>query len=130
MTKKEIKIERFHSMRPTDYPIVEHLEINQAVSRDRLTYEMSLTLTLRSPNDSDNSRLVLSFSKVRNLKLDPENAELSLSRLLILPKNEGWEDVNYIVFNDEQDVEFSFVCDGFEANFVNTNEMLSSFGPV
>ncbi|MBA2379550.1 MAG: hypothetical protein H0V76_08245 [Blastocatellia bacterium] len=120
MTEKEIKIEQFHSVRPTKYPLVEHLEIKQELSRERLTYEMSLMLTLRSSNDSDSSRLVLSFSKVRNLKLNPENAEISFSLLLILPMNEGWEDVSFRVFNDEQNVEFSFFCDDFEANLVDS----------
>ena len=118
MTKKELKIEQYHSIRPTRYPIVEHMQVDQEVSRERSIYNLSLVITLRSRSESDASRLLLSFSKVRNLRLNPENAEISFSLLTIVPVIDGWEEVSFKVFNDEQDIEFSFFCDDFEANLV------------
>ena len=110
--KAEIKIERYNELRPTNYPVVENMSIDQDLFFDR---SMSLSLTLRSRDISIKNHLELSFSKVRDLQFDPDGSEISFSLLRIVALNDGWEDVQYKVFNDEQDLEFSFLCDDFEA---------------
>jgi hypothetical protein len=109
---EDSKIAAYHNLKPLKYSTVEKLTIDQPI---RDGGRMFLVLTLRSRNEADRSRLVLSFTKVRNLKLDPYNSYLDFSLLLIVGLDDGWEEVNYKVFNDEQDVEFSFICDDFTA---------------
>ena len=110
--KAETKIERYNQLRPTRYNLVENMSIGQDLFGDK---SMSLSLTMRSRDTSIRDHLVLSFSKVRNLQFDPDGSEIYFSLLTILPVNDGWEDVRFRVFNDEQDLEFSFFCDDFEA---------------
>lgn len=110
--KAETKIERYNQLRPTKYNVVENMSIDQQVFGEQST---SLSLTMRSRDTSISDHLVLSFSKVRNLQFDPDGSEIFFSLLRILPVNDGWEHVRFRVFNDEQDLEFSFFCDDFEA---------------
>ena len=114
--KPERKIERYNELRPTNYPVVENMSIDQDLFFDR---NMSLSLTLRSRDISTKNHLELSFSKVRNLQFDPDGSEIRFSLLTIVAVvDDGWEDVRFKVFNDEQDLEFSFLCDDFEAALV------------
>ena len=116
MNRKDSKIERYQSLRRAGHSIVEKFTLEQQIPDGWNGYEMTLMLTLRTRSNSDTSRLVLSFSKVRDLRLDPRNSEINFSLLTIVPMNDGWEGVNFRVFNDEQDIDFSFLCDDFEAN--------------
>lgn len=118
MTNKELKIEQYYSIQPTKYSIIERLQIDQEVSYENHLYQLSLVITLRTTDDSDANRLVLSFSKVRELHLSPGISALQLSFLNIVHVDGQWEDVNYKVSESEQDIEFSFLCDDFTATVV------------
>ncbi|MBX7060406.1 MAG: hypothetical protein K1X52_02005 [Pyrinomonadaceae bacterium] len=112
MNKKERNLEEFRTLKGSDYSVVEELTLHQQLPDGWNTYELRVDLTLRNRDDSE-GRLALSFSKVRNFRFNPRGSELYFSLLTILPVNDGWEDVNYKVFNAEQDVEFSFFCNDF-----------------
>lgn len=115
MTNKELKIEQYQALQPIKYSIVEHFRVDQEVSRENDLYQLSLVLTLRSTSDFEVSRLILHFSKVRELHLSLGISALQFSFLNIVPVDGQWEDVNYKVFESAQDVDFSFFCDDFTA---------------
>lgn len=118
MSERQTKIAIYNSLHPLDYTFLEHLALDQC----HRPYELSLYITLLNRRESGGKRLALSFSKVRNLRLNPEQSELSFSLLSIVPFNDGWEDVNFKVFNDEQDVEFSFYCSDFTAKVIECSD--------
>jgi hypothetical protein len=104
-----------------EYTIVEKFTLDQQIPDEWNSYGLALALTLRKRSNSDARRLGLSFSQVRDLRLDPGNSEISFSLLRIVPMNDGWEGVNFKVFNDEQDVDFSFLCEDFEVNLLQVH---------
>ena len=114
MMQKQTKIDEYFSLRPTEYSVVERLCVEQDTFG-----QMSLTLSLFKRDKSEPERLILSFSKVRNLVVNPDGFQLALSFLNIIPVDDQWEDVNFRVFEDEQGMEFSFICNDFECEIRN-----------
>ena len=116
--EKKTKIEHYYGLRPTRYPVVENLSIDQQISDPIHVGELSLSITLCSRDNSDVRRLVLLFSRVRNLRLNPGGFALAFSFLNIVSVDDQWEGVSFKVFEDEQ--ELDFLCDDFEATLVES----------
>ena len=115
MSREDTEIEQYYSLRPTDFHDIERVEIRQTNASG--TMSVTLQIELRAKEVADTRRLILSFRGVKNLTFIPsEVSVLYISFLQIVStENRQWEGVNYRVFESEQDAEFSFFCQDFDA---------------
>jgi hypothetical protein len=116
MTDYERALEHYQSLDPTLFDVLDRFEVCQNHSSEDEQYEISLEIRLRSlENEEDDlRRLRLSFSGVRNLKVDFQGfMHFPLINIRSI-RHYQWEKLNYEV-EDAENNTFSFVCKDFEA---------------
>jgi len=117
MTEEYTTIERYYSLKPTDFPILERLEIQQSMTVDEVSPpELRLEIKLRPRGRTDHRRLFLSFLGVRELQLrQPSWSEVQFTFLEInSTQTQQWENLRYKVKESEED-SLSFFCKRFHA---------------
>src|SRR5437773_178423 len=107
MNHEDAIIERFHAifrdLRPHDLARIE-LDVT---ARERGS-PIDMTLVLRPQNRSDARSVLLSFRGVTNLRFNPASSGLYFGLLEIRSRRDRqWEDLNYEVFDAEQDNDIS-----------------------
>lgn len=119
MLREDTAIAYYSSLHPTDYHDLERFELRQMVSFG--VWDVSLEVEMRPKNGSDNQRLILLFEGVRNLKYIPSTVGgLYFAFIQIVSiADRYWEDINYQVFESEQDTELSFICREFHAKIIS-----------
>lgn len=115
MLNEDQGIAYYYSLRPIGFHDLIRLEIRQTVSFG--AWDTTLEVELRAVDKLDTRRLLLFFAGVRNLKLIPSECSIiHFSSIEVYSIAErGWEDINYKVFESEQDAELSFICREFYA---------------
>jgi hypothetical protein len=117
MTDHEKIIEQYKSLDPTCFDILDRFEVYQPCRSEDEQHVVSLQIWLRMlENENDDlQRLQLSFSGVRNLKVDFQGF-MHFPRIHIRSIHHyQWEKLNYEV-EDVENRTFSFVCATFEAS--------------
>jgi hypothetical protein len=115
MTAKDVKIDYYYSLKPTDFPLLEKLELYQNVPPQQSPSDLSLKIELRPDNTEDNRRLYLSFEGVVNLRLVPWSSFVQFSLIEIKPiSDRQWEHLKYEVGEIEENT-LSFLCRDFNA---------------
>lgn len=115
--KEQDKIKEYHSLCPGDFRVVSRIGIVQRIFPEVDTPELTLELDLTSETGNDSRRLALSFTGVRNLRLQqPSWSLFQMTTLQIMSIAEDqWEGLKYKVRDDEED-SVSFTCSDFEAH--------------
>lgn len=115
MTKKDVKIEHYYTLKPTRFTVLDRLELSQAVPPRQSPSDLSLQIVLRSGKNTDDSRLCLSFSGVVSLRLVPASSFVQFPFLDIRSIGDRhWENLRYEV-EDAEGNSLSFFCKDFEA---------------
>ena len=117
MTEEYTMIERYYSLKPTDFPILERLEIQQSMTLDEVSPpELCLEIELRPRSKTDHRRLFLSFIGVKELQLrQPSWSEVQFTFLEINSiQTQQWENLRYKVKESEENA-LSFFCKSFHA---------------
>lgn len=117
MTDHEKIIEHYKSLDPTRFDILDKFEVYQPrrSGDEQHVIELQIWLRMLENEDDDLRRLRLSFSGVRNLKVDFQGF-IHFSQINIRSIHHyQWEKLNYEV-KDEENRTFSFVCASFEAS--------------
>lgn len=114
MNSTEEKIKRYYSFKPSQYGYLETFKLHRDIHKDGCS-DYSIELQMRSTMDiSDDKRLYLSFSGIKELKIGDLEGLLSLL-IDIRPMQEyQLEGVNYKVVESEYEA-FSFLCLDIEA---------------
>ena len=120
MQRENEAIEHYYSLHPADFHALVRLELRQVPGCE--TPELLMEIELRANEDADTRRLILSFGGVKNLKfIPPQDSVLYFSFIDVASiRNRQWENVNYHVFETEQDADFSFICRDFSARVLAT----------
>ena len=115
MPISDAAIEHYQSLRPTDFGVLERLEIRKSTVSG--VNNVCVDVELRANLETDGRRLTLSFAGVVDLKLTPPGtSRLHFSYIEVLSiRDRQWEGRNYMVFETEQDADFSFLCRDFTA---------------
>ncbi|SRR6266699_2599603 len=115
MDEKDETIDYYYSLKPTDFPILERLDIHQDVPYQGRPVELSLEIRMRPPSDTDRRRLLLSFQGVRDLRLiQPSWSEFHMSLIEINSiRSQQWENLNYQV-KETEEASLSFLCKHFD----------------
>ena len=110
MTQYEKRLEHYQSLNPTIFDVLGRFEIHQDHRSDDESHEVSLYITLRplENEEDDLRRLHLSFSGVRNLKVNFQGFMLIPLIRIRLIRDYQWERINYEV-EDTEEHTFSFV---------------------
>jgi len=117
MTDHDKILEHYESLDPTRFDILDKFEVHQPRRSGDEQHIVSLQLWLRmlENEDDDLRRLRVSFSGVRNLKVDFQGF-MHFPRIHIRSIHHyQWEKLNYEV-EDVENRTFSFVCAAFEAS--------------
>lgn len=115
MIEKDPKIERYYSLDPTRFSVLERLEVCQSHFPGEQP-DLSLKIELLPPARDDERKLLLSFSGVRGLRFEQEATSLLQMVFITIDsiKGNGWEGLNYEV-REEEENSLSFVCQSFDA---------------
>ena len=121
MTQDDPHIKSYHALGPGHYNVLTKLEVRQPPEEFP---EVTLELTLRSSDLTDNRALVLTFFKVWDLRYVPgEYPPFYQTPLSIFAVREpGEETGSYRVFDSESGNDFSFLCVSFTAMVQTSGE--------
>lgn len=117
MINNDKAIAYYHSLEPTFFDILDRFSVSQHHWSEDKRNEIVLEIRLRrlENEEEDSRRLRLSFTGVKDLKLN-------LAGFLLFPhiavrsiRHYQWERLNYEV-EDAENQTFSFVCKTFEAS--------------
>jgi hypothetical protein len=111
VTDNDEAISKYYSLHPTDFPLLLRLEVLQVLTPDETP---DLVISLELGQESSNRRLLLTFTGVREAKI--QQPSLSLFQISFLEissiRESQWEDLSYKV-RCEDDL-ISFLCRSFD----------------
>ena len=109
-----LEIERYYSIQPQRYPIVERLDIIQGEGHAPEALALSLVIELRSQSREQSVRMILRFWRVTGLELrQPSASEWQLILDVRSVVAMGWERTNYSVIDNDQH-SLTFLCERFD----------------
>ena len=113
MTHLDQQIEKFYSLKPSQFSTLVKLELEQILSLEAPPV-LSLKIELRSENKQDKHSLILLFIGVQELRLKSLRSLYQILSLKITSIwDRQWEDINYEVKENEDDSLF-FFCNNFQ----------------
>ena len=100
------RIERYWSLKPSEFPRLDVLAIREAVN-DRGAHLFALEVVFHPSDSSSTDRLRLAFDGVTDLSFTAAGSVIQISPLLIESiRDRGWEDIAYEVTDHERSIHF------------------------
>ncbi len=120
MSTAKSKIDEYHLLRQSRFPIVKRIELTQCLPEREGGSALRLTMELTT-SDGDKGSMILTFDNVRQLRLLQSNWSVIQAPLLEIKdiSSRQWENMVYEIVDREHGV-FSFCCSDFVAKVLDS----------